>query len=143
MRIVRKNNLLQFNLTKENFLLFAMNSYNNPHCYSISDFTNDMYRFRYLKRLFRKYLNGGKFNDKLILNHVISIQNVFGNEVSVRMLFFEMEEEIWSSLKTVLIFLNILPKYVLKINNINIKTDDIEIDSNVVSILRKIGNKNE
>ena len=97
-------------LTNDNYLVFAMKHYDNPQCKSIEEFHDDLNRTKYLKRLFKKYTNSKVLKERLILNHIIILNNVFGVEQSSRMLFFKIEEEYHSLLKTFLVYLNSLPE---------------------------------
>lgn len=97
-------------LTSDNFLLFAMKHYDNPQCENIEEFHDDLNRTKYLKRLFKKYENTKVLKERLILNHIIIFNNVFGPEPSSRILFFKIEEEYHSLLKTFLVYLNYLPE---------------------------------
>ena len=92
-------------LTNSNFLLYASQHYNNRQCTSMEEFNDDMQRFKYLKRLFRKYRATGELKTRLILNHIIVLNNVFGNEASATLLLYKIEQEYWAILKTFLVFL--------------------------------------
>ena len=78
-------------LNNDNYLLFAMKHYENPQCESIDEFHDDLNRTKYLKRLFKKYENNKILKERLILNHIIIFNNVFGVENSARILFFKLE----------------------------------------------------
>lgn len=97
-------------LNNDNYLLFAMKHYENPQCENIDEFHDDLNRTKYLKRLFKKYQNSKILKERLILNHLIIFNNVFGVENSSRILFFKIEEEYHSVLKTFLVYLNCLPE---------------------------------
>lgn len=97
-------------LTNKNFELFASHHYNNPECTEIEEFKDDLRRFKYLKRLLRRYEMTGDLQERLILNHIIVIYNVFGIKAANRMMWFKVEEEHFSALKTFLIFLHYLPE---------------------------------
>jgi len=97
-------------LTNKNFELFASQNYNNPECCEIEEFKDDLRRFKYLKRLLRRYEMTGDLQERLILNHIIVIYNVFGIKAANRMMWFKVEEEHYSALKTFLIFLHYLPE---------------------------------
>lgn len=97
-------------LTNKNFELFASQHYNNPECTEIEEFKDDLRRFKYLKRLLRRYEMTGDLQERLILNHIIVIYNVFGIKAANRMMWFKVEEEHFSTLKTFLIFLHYLPE---------------------------------
>ena len=97
-------------LNNDNYLLFAMKHYENPQCENIDEFHDDLNRTKYLKRLFKKYENNKILKERLILNHIIIFNNVFGVENSARILFFKLEEDYHSLLKTFLVYLNCLPE---------------------------------
>lgn len=94
-------------LNADNFVLYASRCYQNNQCTDIDEFYEDLQRFKYLKRLFSRY-DQGDLQERLILNHLIVIFNVFGIEPSVRMVFYKIDEKYWPALKTFLIFLNYL-----------------------------------
>ena len=91
------------NLTEENFQLFAMKYYTNPHCADILEFQADLKRIRYIKRLFKKYRESGELKERLILNHLIVIFNSFGIEASLNMLDLKLDERHWPVIKPFLI----------------------------------------
>ena len=97
-------------LNNENFMMFAMKTYTNPQCTSIEEFHEDLNRIKYIKRLLGKYNKKGILKTRLILNHVIILNNIFGNEACCRILFHKLEPEFHSSIKTFLQFLKYLPK---------------------------------
>ena len=96
-------------LTNDNITMFAIKHYDNPQCEGESEFHDDMKRFKYIKRLFRKYQDSGELKERLILNHLIVVFNVFGAEAGSTLLLFKLEPEFWSILKTFMVFLNMLP----------------------------------
>ena len=100
---------MNFELTEENFAIYAMKFYDNPSCKGMVEFEDDLKRFRYLKRLFRKYTAGKGLKERLIVNHLVVLYNLFGTEATTRMLFFKIEKKYWSQLKTFLVFLNVMP----------------------------------
>ena len=95
-------------LNESTYILFAIKHYENPHCVTRDDFDEDMKRFKYLKRLLKRYVRGGQLRTHLIINHLIILYNVFG-EAATPLLFFKMEREYWSLLKTLLLYLNKYP----------------------------------
>ena len=97
-------------LTPENINMFAIKHYNNPSCVDEQEFLDDMKRFKYLKRLFRKYDTSKDLKMRLIINHIIILANVFGVEAATTLLFFKIEKNHWSILKTFLIFLHYMPE---------------------------------
>jgi hypothetical protein len=124
-------------LNRDNFLLYAIKAYDKPNCI-MSEFEEDIKRFDYLKRLFYRYREYGELKERLIINHIIILSNIFGPECAVRMLFFKIDEIHYSILKTILLFLNIMPNRVQGINGKNINSSDIALDLNLVNILRNI-----
>jgi len=97
-------------LNEENFLLFAIKNYENPQAVTRNDFDKDLSHFKYIKRLLRKYKKEGVLRTHLLLNHFIILYNIFG-EAATPMLFFKIESDLWSVMKTFIIFLNRLPEY--------------------------------
>lgn len=114
-------------LTEDNFQLFAAKYYDNPQCLSLEEFEDDTARFKYLKRLLRRYKESGDIQERLVLNHLIVIYNVFGIPAANRMVFFKIEEELWSPLKTFLVYLNYLPES---------EKVEVPLDPKIVNILR-------
>ena len=118
-------------LNEENHLLFAIKYYENPHAATMEDFEEDLKRFKYIKRLLKKYVVQGELKHHLILNHLIICFNVF-SEGTIPLLFFKIEKEYWSVLKTFLVFLNRIPDYPKS------GLDDIPIDKEANVILNSI-----
>ena len=125
------------NLTDENFLIYAVKYYNSPMC-MMSEFESDIKRIKYLKRLFRRYKITKSVKERLILNHIILLNNVFGPEATARILFYKIDHRDYDVLKTFLMYLNILPDMIYGINGKNIRTGDIPLDNNIEEILRQI-----
>ena len=124
-------------LNEDNFMMYAMKCYSSPHCI-MSEFEGDIKRTKYLKRLFRRYKISKVLKERLILNHIILLNNVFGPDVTARILFYRIDERDYDILKTFLLYLNILPETINGINGKNIKTDEISVDMNIAEILRQI-----
>ena len=97
-------------LNEDNYLLFAIKFYDNPQAVTMEDFESDLKRIRYIKRLLKKYKNTGEIKTHLVLNHLIILFNVF-NDAAIPLLFYNLDEELWSSLKSFLLFLNRFPEY--------------------------------
>lgn len=124
-------------LNDDNFILYAVKYYNNPSCKDVNEFNEDLSRIIYLKRLFKKYHNGGELRERLILNHLITLYNVFGIEGATRILFYKIEPELHSILKTFLVYLNyIKPDY--NPLNLEINIIGIQLDEKIVNRLRGI-----
>ena len=124
-------------LNEDNFTLYAMKAYNSPH-YVMSEFEGDLKRTKYLKRLFRRYKLTKSLKERLILNHLIMIYNVFGVDTATRILFFRIDEVNYDVLKTFRLYLNFMPDIVRGINGKDILSSDIPIDVEVTEILRNI-----
>ena len=125
------------NLCDDNFTIYAMKSFDKPNCI-MSEFEEDLKRIKYVKRLIRRYRVTGEMKERLILNHLIVLSNVFGVESSVKMLFYKLDREDYDILKTFLIFLNFMPKVISGVRGINIHSADISIDFFVAKKLRTI-----
>ena len=97
-------------LTEDNFLLFAIKNYENPQAVTKEDFDKDLNHFKYIKRLLKRYKNTGQLKTHLLLNHFIILYNIFG-EAATPMLFFKIEQDLWPSMKTFIMFLGKLPDY--------------------------------
>ena len=97
-------------LTEDNFQLFAIKNYENPQAVTEADFDKDLNHFKYIKRLLKRYKRDGELKTHLLLNHFIILYNIFG-EAATPMLFFKIEEELWSVMKTFVVFLDKLPEY--------------------------------
>jgi hypothetical protein len=97
-------------ITPANWVMFAMNNYDNPQANGEEEFYDDIKRFKYLKRLLKIYYQGGDLRERLILNHIIVLTNVFGVEAAGTLLFFKVEEEYWTILKTFMVYLNMIPE---------------------------------
>ena len=118
-------------LNEGNYLLFAIKFYNNPQAVTRDDFESDLKRIRYIKRLLKRYKNTGELKVHLILNHLIILFNVF-DDATVPLLFYHLEEDLWPSVKSFLVFLNRLPEYP------RTKINEIEMDENCLNQLQTI-----
>jgi hypothetical protein len=126
---------MRFNeLTNENYLMFALLHYDNPHCIDIKEYFEDVRKLKYIKRLFNRYKEDGVMKERLILNHIISFYNVFDNDAAARLLFFRVGKEYYSLLKTFLVFLNKMPEQI----NDNLYSSDIQLDDKITEILRNL-----
>jgi hypothetical protein len=121
-------------LNEGNFLVHAMHHYDNPQCHSLAEFEEDIKKFLYLKKLLSRYKNNGELRERLILNHIIVLYNIFG-EAATRMLFYKIEENCWNVLVTFLVYLERMPE---TIPEYNINLSEIVLDEHVIEVLRKI-----
>jgi hypothetical protein len=125
------------NLTNENVTLYAVKAYDKPNCI-MSEFKEDMKRFNYLKKLFKRYKKYDEMREQLVLNHLIILNNVFGVEVTTRLLFFKVPKEDYDILKTYLLFLSCMTERVRGIKGQDIISSDISIDMKIADTLRQI-----
>jgi hypothetical protein len=121
-------------LNDSNFLLYAMHHYDNPQCHSLEEFDEDLKKFLYLKKLITRYKKDGELRDRLILNHIIILYNIFGPSAT-RMLFFKIDRDNWDVLVTFLLYLGHMPEVLPEYNLI---LSDIKLDETIISVLRKI-----
>jgi hypothetical protein len=124
-------------LNDNNFMLYAAKVYDKPNAV-MSEFEEDINRILYIKRLLTKYDTSGVLKERLILNHLVILYNVFGVEAATRILFFKLDEEDYKILKPFLMFLNFLPKIVYGIRGKNIITNDIKLDTGAIECLRNL-----
>jgi hypothetical protein len=124
-------------LTSENIILYAVKAYDRPNML-MSEFKEDMKRFNYLKRLFRRYRKDGEIRERLVINHLVILYNVFGIEVATRLLFYKMSKDDYVALKTFLLFLNYMPGVVKGIRGQDILSSDISVDMKIAEILRQV-----
>ncbi|NDG53731.1 MAG: hypothetical protein EBY39_12045 [Flavobacteriia bacterium] len=122
-------------LTEPTFLLYAMKNYDNPQCTDMSEFEEDMKRFQYLRKLFSRYKQDGDLKERLILNHLIVIYNVFGVDAT-NMLFLKLHEY-HSYLKPFVEYLNYMP-HVLQYDENIINKDSIIGDIFIEEKLKEI-----
>ena len=120
-------------LTEQNFFMMAIKTYENPACESMEEFQEDLNRIKYIKRLFSKYEKSGELRERLILNHIIVLNNLFGTEFCTRMLFFNIDSSHHSYLKTFLYYLNYLPNSIPELN-----LNYVSLDSRILAKLEGI-----
>ena len=123
-------------LNQDNFLLFAIQNYNNPQAVTKEDFDRDVNHFKYIKRLLKRYKANGELKTHLILNHFIILYNIFG-DATTPMLFYKLEKELWSSVKSFVVFLNRLPEYP------HCYIHDIDLDDNCIELLNRAVNEKD
>ncbi len=97
-------------LNEENFLLFAIKNYENPSAVTREDFDKDLNHFRYIKRLLKRYKSSGELKVHLLINHFIILYNIFG-DAATPMLFYKIEKNLWSAIKSFIVFLDKLPEH--------------------------------
>jgi len=125
-------------LTDKNIDLYMMKHYDNPQCADLEEYNDDIKRIKYLKRLFNRYENTGDLKERLILNHIVVLYNVFDVGSATKILFFKIDSSLWSILKTFLIFLGYMPDRIEGIRGNIILSSDIPINFDVANYLREI-----
>ena len=116
-------------ITKDTWLLYAQQNYDNPTFTKEQEFLDDLKRFKYLKRLFRRYTLTSEIKVRLIVNHIVVLQNVFGVEAACVLLLYKIDEQYWPILKTVLEHLDYLYPHELK---------DVLVDENIQELLKEM-----
>jgi hypothetical protein len=129
-----EENMVSEKINEGNFLVYAMHHYDNPQCHSLAEFEEDLKKFLYLKKLLSRYKNNGELRERLILNHIIVLYNIFG-DAATRMLFHKIEESCWDALITFLVYLDRMPE---SLPEFNIVLSEIVLDETIIAILRKI-----
>ena len=116
-------------INADNVVMYAIRHYNNPQSEGEKEFEDDLKRFKYIKRLLRKFQDTGILKERLILNHLIVLHNVFETTACVTLLLYKIQEEYWPVLKAFLIFLNSIREEEL---------EHIQENKEVLEILRKV-----
>ena len=121
-------------LTDQNFIQMAMRHYDNPQCTSVAEFEEDLKRFMYIKKLFGRYKENGELRERLIINHLIVLHNVFGL-ITPDLLFFKTDKDYWNILATFLVYLNQMPD---ELPEFKIKLSELTLDEKILTVLRKL-----
>jgi hypothetical protein len=125
-------------LTESNFILYCAKHYDGRYCSSINDFNEDLKRIRYIKKLITRYCTKKDLKERLILNHIIILNNLFGPTVTCRILYFKLKKQ-FKYIKPFLVLLQILPARLYNINTEKvIDMDMIPMDQHIVEVLRRI-----
>lgn len=125
-------------LTDKNFLLYAAQNYDNPSCHDTKEWIEDIRRIKYVKKLITRYIESGNLKERLILNHLIVLSNIFPPEPLCRILYLKMQPQM-PYLKPFLIMMGVLPRFIHNVKELNrIDTDSIPLDQGIVDRLRKI-----
>lgn len=120
---------MEFELTEENLFIYAAKHYYNPKFIDAEEFYEDLKRFKYIKRLLNRYEETGKISERLILNHLITVFNVFGIQPALKILELKLDKQHWRMIKPFLIFL----RYIR-----NDQYTNIPMDHYIIDVLRKI-----
>lgn len=116
-------------LNSSNFLIYAANNYNNPQCLGNEEFQEDLARFKYIKKILNKYAETGNISERLLLNHIITICNVFGVKPALKMFEYRLEASHWKILKPCLLYLRYVDES---------QYPHIKLDQHIVQLLRNI-----
>ena len=116
-------------ITPQNVVMYAIKNYDNPQCEGEKEFEDDLKRFKYIKRLLRRYYDTGVLKERLLLNHLIVLNNVFSMEAATTLLLYKIQPTYWPALKSFLIFLNSISDNEL---------ENIEHDNDVLETLGMI-----
>ena len=122
-------------MNEDNFLMYAIKNYYNPGSMGMSELEADLKKFKYIKRLLNRYKTYGEINERLVLNHLVVLYNVFG-DATTDMLFYKIDKEYWSDLKTYLVYLHRMP--LETVVSPGIKETDIPLNNELIAILRKL-----
>jgi len=123
-------------LNENNYMLFAIKFYDNPHALTKEEFEDDLKRIKYVKRLLKRYKNTGVLKSHLLLNHFIILYNIFG-EATTPMLFFKIDEDLWPCMKAFVMFLNRFPEYP------KTRIHDIIVDIDCLKELNRVYNESK
>lgn len=126
--------MIEQRITEQNFLLIAMHHYDNSQCTSLAEFEEDLKRFGYLKKLFGRYVDNNDLKERLILNHIIVLHNLFG-VITPELLFFKIDKQYWNVLITFLSYLQLMPE---DVPEFGIHLADYTLDQTVLDALRKL-----
>ena len=118
-------------LNESNYIMFAIKNYENPQAVTQEDFYEDMKRYKWVKRLLNKYKNTGELNVHLVMNHFIILYNVFG-DATTPLLFYKLDKDLWSILKTFVMYLERLPEFTIT------KLHDIPVDKKCLELLNDL-----
>lgn len=124
-------------LNNENFILYAARYYTLPH-YIEQEFFSDLKRLKYIKRLIQRYRKTGKIKERLVLNHIIMLYNVFETYACTKLLFFKLHPSDYSTVKTFLIYLDYMPNIIININNENIFSESIPLNPEIHNLLENL-----
>ena len=118
-------------LNEDNYMMFAIKYYDNPQAVTQEDFYEDLKKFKYIKRLLKRYQKSGELKSHLLLNHFICLYNVF-DDAATPLLFFKIDRELWSVLKTFLVFLGRIPEFP------KTAIHDVPVDIQCLGLLNKV-----
>jgi hypothetical protein len=126
-------------IDESNALLYAAKCYDNPQCFDTVEFYEDLNRFKYIKRLLNKYEESGELKERLVLNHIIVLNNVFGTAGATKLLLLKCRGQ-YHMIMPFLVFLNMMPDvvYGIGVENSTVRVSDVIMDQRIVDALRDI-----
>jgi hypothetical protein len=125
-------------LTNENYLIFCAQHYNGNRYYTTEEFVEDLNRVKYIKKLITRYIENDELKERLILNHIIVLNNCFGPDITCKILYLKLKKQM-KYIKPFLVFLNIIPEKIYNVDDEEVvDTNFIEMDSIVIDRLRKV-----
>lgn len=107
-------------LNEKNFLIYLIK---NSSFAEIEDLYDDLIRIKYIKRLLIRFKKTGDLKERLLLNHIIILQNIFGAELCTRILFYKIPPELHTYLKSFLEYLDYIPEEIPEADVSQITTD--------------------
>jgi hypothetical protein len=127
-------------LTDANFLIYCAKHYTNRQCTTTDEFLEDLKRIKYIKKLITRYEQNGELKERLILNHLIVLNNLFGAPHLSRILYLKMRDQ-FRFVKPFLILLNVMPERILNVFEEGVvDTTMISMDQGIIDVLREISN---
>lgn len=127
-------------LTDRNFILFAAQNYRNPGCTDTCEFLQDLARIKYIRKLITRYIENKELKERLILNHIIILNNTFGPEAVVKIFYLKLEDYM-QYIKPFLIMIGIMPDRIYNVKSKGIiDATLIPLDQKIVTALRSIKN---
>jgi len=125
-------------LTEDNFILFCASHYDNARYATTEEFIEDLNRIKYIKKLITRYVENGDLKERLILNHIIVLNNCFGPEALCKILYFKLKPQM-KYIKPFMVLLEIMPERVYNVGDEEIiDTNLIDMDAGIISKLRKV-----
>ena len=115
-------------VTEDNAEMVAMQAYDNPQCLSVAEFHEDYRGFLYMQRLCKRYVKTKRLNERLAVNHLTTLMNLFGPATTIRLLFLKCSPKVWKILKTFLVYKDLVPDVVVGVNGTDIYTESIPVD---------------
>jgi hypothetical protein len=125
-------------LTDKNFLIYCAKHYQVKKYFTDEEFLEDLNRIKYIKKLITRYIENDDLKERLILNHIIILNNCLGPIALNKILYLKLKYH-FKYIKPFLLTLNILQNKIFNVGNEEvIYTDEIGQDQFIIDRLRKI-----